>query len=85
MRGGISITLALSLPAGPTRDLLLAATFAGGSLESPLLVGSGRYPSQCKTRAVSGLDGSQSNLAVSAKHMIISSGLTTLVPKRMVL
>ena len=28
MRGGISIALALSLPAGPTRDLLLAATFA---------------------------------------------------------
>ncbi len=28
LRGGISIALALSLPAGPTRDLLLAATFA---------------------------------------------------------
>lgn len=28
LRGGISIALALWLPAGPTRDLLLAATFA---------------------------------------------------------
>jgi len=28
LRGGISIALALSLPPGPTRDLLLAATFA---------------------------------------------------------
>jgi len=28
LRGGISIALALVLPAGPTRDLLLAATFA---------------------------------------------------------
>lgn len=28
LRGGISIALALSLPAGPTRELLLAATFA---------------------------------------------------------
>jgi CPA1 family monovalent cation:H+ antiporter len=28
LRGGISIALALSLPAGPVRDLLLAATFA---------------------------------------------------------
>lgn len=28
LRGGISIALALSLPQGPTRDLLLAATFA---------------------------------------------------------
>jgi len=28
LRGGISIALALSLPSGPTRDLLLAATFA---------------------------------------------------------
>ncbi len=28
LRGGISIALALSLPVGPTRDLLLAATFA---------------------------------------------------------
>ena len=28
LRGGISIALALSLPEGPTRDLLLAATFA---------------------------------------------------------
>lgn len=28
LRGGISIALALSLPAGPMRDLLLAATFA---------------------------------------------------------
>ncbi len=28
LRGGISIALALSLPHGPTRDLLLAATFA---------------------------------------------------------
>ena len=28
LRGGISIALALSLPAGPTRDLLLATTFA---------------------------------------------------------
>jgi CPA1 family monovalent cation:H+ antiporter len=28
LRGGISIALALSLPDGPTRDLLLAATFA---------------------------------------------------------
>ena len=28
LRGGISIALALSLPIGPTRDLLLAATFA---------------------------------------------------------
>ena len=28
LRGGISVALALSLPAGPTRDLLLAATFA---------------------------------------------------------
>lgn len=28
LRGGISIALALSLPAGPTRNLLLAATFA---------------------------------------------------------
>jgi CPA1 family monovalent cation:H+ antiporter len=28
LRGGISIALALSLPAAPTRDLLLAATFA---------------------------------------------------------
>jgi CPA1 family monovalent cation:H+ antiporter len=28
LRGGISVALALSLPTGPTRDLLLAATFA---------------------------------------------------------
>ncbi|MFT6473760.1 MAG: CPA1 family monovalent cation:H+ antiporter, partial [Qipengyuania sp.] len=28
LRGGISIALALSLPAGETRDLILAATFA---------------------------------------------------------
>ena len=28
LRGGISIALALAIPAGPTRDLLLAATFA---------------------------------------------------------
>ncbi|MGD9665449.1 MAG: cation:proton antiporter [Novosphingobium sp.] len=28
LRGGISVALALSLPAGPTRDLILAATFA---------------------------------------------------------
>ncbi len=28
LRGGISIALALALPAGPTRELLLAATFA---------------------------------------------------------
>ena len=28
LRGGISIALVLSLPAGPTRELLLAATFA---------------------------------------------------------
>jgi CPA1 family monovalent cation:H+ antiporter len=28
LRGGISIALALSLPTGPVRDLLLAATFA---------------------------------------------------------
>ncbi len=27
LRGGISIALALSLPAGPVRDLVLAATF----------------------------------------------------------
>ena len=28
LRGGISIALVLSLPAGPTREVLLAATFA---------------------------------------------------------
>ena len=28
LRGGISVALALSLPAGPVRDLLVAATFA---------------------------------------------------------
>jgi integrase len=64
----------------------MAAFAQGAALQSVGdWVESGPYPSQCKMRAVSGLEGAQSNLAVSAKHMIISSGLTILVPKRMVL
>ena len=61
LRGGISIALALSLPAGPVRDLLLAATF-GAVLFSVLvqratlgrMIERGKVPHGGSTRADGG-------------------------------